>query len=138
MEDIAEGFIMRTMNMKSGKVDFCNNLEEDVVITQLQYTAWPDHDVPRSATPLIELNKMLRAILGNRKQQLLVHCSTGCGRTGTIFAVDYAWSLLRMHNTANFGVYNIVADLRRQRMTMAQTKTSVQRRCRRQGLFIHP
>lgn len=87
VEDIAEGFIRRIMNMKSGKVDFCNNLEEDVVITQLQYTAWPDHDVPRSATPLIELNKMLKAILGNRKQQLLVHCSTGCGRTGTICAV---------------------------------------------------
>ena len=44
------------------------------MVTQLQYTAWPDHDVPRSATPLIELNKTLRAVQGNRKQQLLVHC----------------------------------------------------------------
>ena len=45
-----------------------------MMVTQLQYTAWPDHDVPRSATPLIELNKTLRAVQGNRKQQLLVHC----------------------------------------------------------------
>ena len=44
------------------------------MVTQLQYTAWPDHDVPRSATPLIELNKTLRAVQGNRKKQLLVHC----------------------------------------------------------------
>ena len=44
------------------------------MVTQLQYTAWPDHDVPKSAEPLIEMNKTLRALQGNRKQQVLIHC----------------------------------------------------------------
>ena len=43
-------------------------------MTQLQYTAWPDHDVPKSAAPLIELNRTLRAAQGNGKQVVLIHC----------------------------------------------------------------
>lgn len=111
---LGEGFLMRTMKMKSGK--------EEMMVTQLQYTAWPDHDVPKSAEPLIEMNKTLSSLQGSKKQQVLVHCSAGCGRTGTICAVDYAWTLLKMQKTDNFSVFDIVANLRRQRMAMVQTK----------------
>lgn len=111
---LGEGFLMRTMNMKSAK--------EEMMVTQLQYTAWPDHDVPKSAEPLIEMNKTLSSLQGSKKQQVLVHCSAGCGRTGTICAVDYAWTLLKMQKTDNFSVFDIVANLRRQRMAMVQTK----------------
>ena len=45
-----------------------------MIVTQLQYTAWPDHDVPKSAEPLIEMNKTLRALQGNRRQPVLIHC----------------------------------------------------------------
>ena len=45
-----------------------------MTVTQLQYTAWPDHDVPKSAAPLIEMNKTLCSLQGSRKQQVLVHC----------------------------------------------------------------
>lgn len=44
------------------------------MVTQLQYTAWPDHDVPKSAEPLIEMNKTLSSLQGSKKQQVLVHC----------------------------------------------------------------
>ncbi|KAM7437282.1 protein tyrosine phosphatase [Porites harrisoni] len=113
-EDIAEGFVIRTMQMKSVK--------DEMTVTQLQYTAWPDHDVPKSATPLIEISRTLKSLQGNRKQQVLIHCSAGCGRTGTICAVDYAWDLLKMQKTNNFSVYDIVTNLRKQRMAMVQTK----------------
>lgn len=72
-EDIAEGFVIRTMQMKS--------LKDEMTVTQLQYTAWPDHDVPKSATPLIEISRTLKSLQGSRKQQVLIHCSAGCGRT---------------------------------------------------------
>lgn len=45
-----------------------------MTVTQLQYTAWPDHDVPKSAEPLIEMNRTLKSLQGNRKQPILVHC----------------------------------------------------------------
>ena len=44
------------------------------MVTQLQYTAWPDHDVPKSADPLIEMNKTLSSLQGSKKQHVLVHC----------------------------------------------------------------
>lgn len=48
--------------------------QEEMMVTQLQYTAWPDHDVPKSAAPLIEMNKTLRALQTNKQQQILIHC----------------------------------------------------------------
>ena len=45
-----------------------------MTVTQLQYTAWPDHDVPTSATPLIEISRTLKSLQGNGKQQVLIHC----------------------------------------------------------------
>ena len=45
-----------------------------MTVTQLQYTAWPDHDVPKSATPLIEISRTLKSLQGNGKQQILIHC----------------------------------------------------------------
>ena len=45
-----------------------------MTVTQLQYTAWPDHDVPKSAAPLIEISRTLKSLQGSRKQQVLIHC----------------------------------------------------------------
>lgn len=47
----------------------------ELKVTQFHYTAWPDHDVPRSATPLIELTMSFRAFVGNDNNvPVLVHC----------------------------------------------------------------
>lgn len=66
-DPISDGFVMRTLSVKSAQL-------EEMIVTQLQYTAWPDHDVPKSAAPLIEMNKTLRALQGNRRQPVLIHC----------------------------------------------------------------
>ena len=51
-----------------------------------------------------------------------VHCSAGCGRTGTICAIDFLWGLLRTGKlTADFSLYELVRDMRRQRIAMVQT-----------------
>ena len=51
-----------------------------------------------------------------------MHCSAGCGRTGTICAIDYIWGLLRTGKlTAEFSLYELVRDMRRQRIAMVQT-----------------
>ena len=46
----------------------------------------------------------------------------GCGRTGSICVIDYVWGLLRTGKlAASFSLYNLVREMRRQRIAMVQT-----------------
>ena len=52
----------------------------------------------------------------------MVHCSAGCGRTGSICVIDYVWGLLKTGKLSqDFSVFNLVQDMRRQRIAMVQT-----------------
>ncbi|KAJ5338763.1 hypothetical protein N7452_005491 [Penicillium brevicompactum] len=83
-------------------------------ITQLQYPYWPDFGTTSQPTHLLHLveqcNKVIRATSNpgfNSEQPeprgqrpVLVHCSAGCGRTGTFCTVDSVLDMLkrqRMH-----------------------------------------
>jgi hypothetical protein len=59
-----------------------------------------------------------------RKRQdipFVIHCSAGCGRTGTIIAIDYARSTLLSQDISDqFSVYSIVQLMRKQRPAMVQ------------------
>lgn len=67
------------------------------------FTSWPDHGVPRTAdgTPdPTDIITMLNEVHQLRDAQdacgpLLVHCSAGIGRSGTIIAIDWAVRQLR-------------------------------------------
>ncbi len=64
------------------------------MIRQYHYNAWPDHGRPSSALPII---RMVERIGDHRKRHdipVIVHCSAGCGRTGTIIAIDFARAIL--------------------------------------------
>ena len=56
--------------------------------------AWPDHGRPTSATPIIRMIEMFREHRKRHDIPFVVHCSAGCGRTGTIIAIDYARIML--------------------------------------------
>ncbi|KAF9378473.1 hypothetical protein CPC16_011272 [Podila verticillata] len=62
---------------------------EERLITQIQYTGWPDFGVPE--TPL-EVLKVIQ--LSNEHNTpssagpMIVHCSAGCGRTGAFCVID--------------------------------------------------
>lgn len=91
-------------------------------ICQFHYTTWPDHGVPPSVYPILELVRLIREVQPAEDKPILVHCSAGCGRTGTICCIDYVWGLLRMGNlNENFNLCNIISEMRRQRMSMVQT-----------------
>ncbi|KAJ5295167.1 hypothetical protein PENANT_c035G04770 [Penicillium antarcticum] len=78
-------------------------------ITQLQYPYWPDFGTTSQPTHLLNLieqcNKVIRATsnTGFSSQQpepkgqrpILVHCSAGCGRTGTFCTVDSVLDMLK-------------------------------------------
>ena len=57
---------------------------------------WLDHDVPNDESSILEL---LVRVYDDRNLSpdtpILVHCSAGCGRTGSIIAIDLCRSLIR-------------------------------------------
>ncbi len=66
--------------------------------------------------------RLIRDCQASETLPVLVHCSAGCGRTGTICAIDFIWGLLRTGKlTADFSLFELVKDMRRQRVAMVQT-----------------
>lgn len=95
---------------------------EERTICQFHYTTWPDHGVPASVHPILELLRLVRDVQPAEDKPILVHCSAGCGRTGTICCIDYVWGLLRRCRLEpDFDLYHVISEMRRQRMSMVQT-----------------
>jgi protein-tyrosine phosphatase len=88
-------------------------------ITQLQYTNWPDFGAPAHPAHLLGLVEQCDTVVrstnrtnsnepeGPSKRPILVHCSAGCGRTGTFCTVD-----------------SVIDMLKRQRISRRQRETS--------------
>ncbi|CAG8954897.1 hypothetical protein HYFRA_00008585 [Hymenoscyphus fraxineus] len=81
-------------------------------ITQVHYSSWPDFGAPASSDQLLNLveltNLMQRAAasstssprsddpeLNEAPRPILVHCSAGCGRTGTFCTIDSVIDMLK-------------------------------------------
>uniref|UniRef100_A0A1I8F231 Protein-tyrosine phosphatase containing protein n=1 Tax=Wuchereria bancrofti TaxID=6293 RepID=A0A1I8F231_WUCBA len=60
---------------------------------------WPDRSSPRSGAPVVALITKLKIL--NEKGPIVVHCSAGIGRTGTLCAVDYAIDRLNEEGTVS-------------------------------------
>ncbi|XP_028407981.1 tyrosine-protein phosphatase non-receptor type 12-like isoform X2 [Dendronephthya gigantea] len=119
---VGNDFVMRTLVAESHG--------EKLTITQFHYTAWPDHGVPTTALPLINLIKLVREYQPEDNPPIIMHCSAGCGRTGTICALDYTRSLLKETKYKELIPYRIVENLRKQRHAMVQTKGQYEFLCR--------
>ncbi|KAM9429339.1 tyrosine-protein phosphatase non-receptor type 18-like [Salvelinus alpinus] len=101
--------------------------EETRKISQFQYTAWPDHDVPYTVYGILGMMDMARKDQGNNTSPVLIHCSAGCGRTGVICALDYVHDLLVTKQIKeDFSIMKVVVELRRQRPSAVQTKEQYQ------------
>lgn len=65
-------------------------------LTHFQYLSWPDHGVPDSPTKFMTMLKLVRETLDVKKAPMVVHCSAGCGRTGTLACIDDVWTSLEV------------------------------------------
>jgi protein tyrosine phosphatase len=109
-------------------------MNEEKRMSSLQVLNWPDHDAPDSFTGYQTIESLLGFI--NELQvcfpqsPVLVHCSAGLGRTGTLIAV---YNIFRSFQTLQclntylveeqkikpfISVFNIVRKLREQRLGM--------------------
>jgi hypothetical protein len=117
--EICPDFLVRTMRLRWTSDD---KTEEERTVCQFHYSAWPDHGIPTQVKPLLEMVRLIRDCQASETLPVLIHCSAGCGRTGTICAIDFIWGLLRTGKlTSDFSLYNLVRDMRRQRIAMVQT-----------------
>eukprot|EP01016_Furgasonia_blochmanni_P044713 TRINITY_DN6230_c0_g1_i7.p2 TRINITY_DN6230_c0_g1~~TRINITY_DN6230_c0_g1_i7.p2 ORF type:complete len:171 (+),score=21.23 TRINITY_DN6230_c0_g1_i7:697-1209(+) len=63
---------------------------EVLTVAQFQWTGWPDHGVPSEGTySIVEqlLDIMRKEYETKPAQPIIVHCSAGVGRTGTLIAL---------------------------------------------------
>ncbi|XP_038676656.1 tyrosine-protein phosphatase non-receptor type 22-like isoform X1 [Scyliorhinus canicula] len=108
-------YIIRTL-----KVQFQNIYR---TVYQLHYVNWPDHGIPSSIDPILELIKDMRNYQSHDDIPICIHCSAGCGRTGVICAIDYTWKLLKDGIVPeNFSIYDLIQEMRTQRPSIVQTK----------------
>ncbi|KAM4736860.1 tyrosine-protein phosphatase non-receptor type 22 [Anableps anableps] len=92
-------------------------------LKQLHYVNWPDHGVPDTIPPILDMLHEMRCYQAHDDIPICIHCSAGCGRTGALCVIDYTWNLLRNQTiTSDFNIYNLVQDMRTQRTSVVQTK----------------
>ena len=95
----------------------------DMTVTHMHYTAWPDHGVPENAMSVISfIRRVRREHPHSLDQPLLVHCSAGVGRTGTFILLDTVMQQIK--NEGTLSIYNVLRNVRDQRMKMVQTKVT--------------
>jgi receptor-type tyrosine-protein phosphatase gamma len=98
-------------------------------VKHLQSTAWPDHGVPDLDQEFDSLMYLVTAMLQTRQlpslPKVVVHCSAGIGRTGTIIGIYSIVSAVRqaeVHEEPTFSVFGAVRKMREQRFGMVQTR----------------
>ncbi|XGW30376.1 hypothetical protein V3C99_009393 [Haemonchus contortus] len=108
---------LRMTNQKSG---------ESRVIHQLHYKEWPDHGCPSGESQLINMIEKMAELHEKTDAPVLVHCSAGVGRTGTIISVNYIRELIKSAELESLDLFDLVMSLRKQRASMVQTQDQYQ------------
>ncbi|XP_029975356.1 tyrosine-protein phosphatase non-receptor type 22 isoform X2 [Salarias fasciatus] len=108
-------YLMRTLRMTHRN---CSR-----TLKQLHYVNWPDHGVPDSIPPILDMLHDMRSFQAHEDVPICIHCSAGCGRTGALCVIDYTWNLLKNNMIAsNFCIFDLVQNMRTQRPSVVQTK----------------
>ncbi|XP_061185079.1 receptor-type tyrosine-protein phosphatase kappa-like [Saccostrea echinata] len=104
-------FIKRTMTLKKREVT------KPRTVVQFHYTRWPDHGTPNPLN-LTNFHEHFKHNSFISNSPVLVHCSAGIGRTGTLIALDALEKYGR--KTGKFNVIEFVRAMRKNRMSMIQ------------------
>ena len=62
-------------------------IETEVRVVQVHCHSWPDNQVPKDSTVLLDMHGTVADLLMKSPGTLLVHCSAGVGRTGAFIGL---------------------------------------------------
>ena len=102
-------------------------VNNDLEVKQIHIICWPDHGMPKNQNLTIEIvDTMINYIKIERgsedKAPIVVHCSAGVGRTGTVIATYVIILCLEYLNKIKkpliMNVFNVVRKLREQRYSL--------------------
>lgn len=102
------------------------NDEEPIPVMQIHLLSWPDMGSSTKSDDILTIVFLKQLVMSKMKcsnDRVLIHCSAGCGRTGTFCAIDTVVNMMEKNGTTQFArdpVYSIVDSFRNQRISMVQ------------------
>ncbi|XP_078656464.1 uncharacterized protein LOC144902765 [Branchiostoma floridae x Branchiostoma belcheri] len=89
-------------------------------VTQFHFLGWPDYGLPKSPMGLLKFRRAVVTKAAPKDIPIVVHCSAGVGRTGTLLTVDAMLEMMQAEEKVD--VFGFVSRMRQNRSTMVQTK----------------
>lgn len=128
--------VMRTIRIEKSEESRITKIRQ---VTQLHFVGWPDHGVPDTPDTILNLvnktNEIQQHYISLASVQvpplkvgpMTIHCSAGCGRTGTFCTVHTALAMLPTFKDDKSDLINYLVNyFRTQRRTMVQTLAQYQ------------
>uniref|UniRef100_A0A6I8NKF1 Tyrosine-protein phosphatase non-receptor type n=1 Tax=Ornithorhynchus anatinus TaxID=9258 RepID=A0A6I8NKF1_ORNAN len=116
----AQGYLLRELEIRR-----TDREEQPRKVKHYQYFSWPDHGVPTEPGGVLSfLDQVNRAQRGYvNTGPIIVHCSAGIGRTGTIIVIDILVDVIhRQGLDCDIDIPKTIQMVRRQRSGMVQTE----------------
>lgn len=114
-------YIVRSLDVS--KSNLIGEEEDHRQITQYHYLTWKDFMAPEHPHGIIKFIRQINSVYSVQRGPILVHCSAGVGRTGTLVALDSLVQQLEEENMVS--IFNTVCDLRHQRNFLVQSLVSI-------------
>ena len=118
-ESTTVAYTLRAFNVKK------KGCSEERKIYHYHFRAWPDHGVPTDPGCVLnflhDVNSQQESIAG--AGPIVVHCSTGIGRTGTFIVIDMILSQIdRQGLDTEIDIQRTIQQVRSQRSSMVHTE----------------
>ncbi|XP_066154391.1 tyrosine-protein phosphatase 10D isoform X4 [Euwallacea fornicatus] len=94
--------------------------EQQRVVRHFHFSTWPDFGVPNPPHTLVRFVRAFRERVPPDQRPVVVHCSAGVGRSGTLICLD---RILQQIQTSDYvDIFGIVYLMRKERVWMVQTE----------------